>query len=61
MSNDTNDDFRQKLKNFAEEKVLKNMSFCETESNTIQFLIDPFLEFLGYDRSNPHDSIVLNT
>ena len=61
MSNNTNDDFRQKLKNFAEEKVLKNMSFCETESKTIQFLIDPFLEFLGYDRNNPHDSIVLNT
>ncbi|MBO6035899.1 MAG: hypothetical protein J6P38_02275 [Acetobacter sp.] len=61
MSNDTTDDFRQKLKNFAEEKVLKNMSFCETESKTIQFLIDPFLEFLGYDRNNPHDSIVLNT
>ena len=60
MSNDTNDDFRQKLKNFAEEKVLKNMSCCDNESKTRQFLVEPFLKFLGYDSSNPHDSIVLS-
>ncbi|MBO7350023.1 MAG: type I restriction enzyme HsdR N-terminal domain-containing protein [Acetobacter sp.] len=60
MSNDTTDDFRQKLKKFAEEKVLKNMSCCDNESKTRQFLVEPFLKFLGYDSSNPHDSIVLS-
>ncbi|MBR2123853.1 MAG: type I restriction enzyme HsdR N-terminal domain-containing protein [Acetobacter sp.] len=54
MSNDTTDDFRQKLKNFAEH-VQKQASHCSNEEATKQFLILPLFDLLGYDTRNPHE------
>ena len=54
MSNNTNDDFRQKLKNFAED-VQKQASHCSNEEATKQFLILPFFELLGYNSRDPRE------
>lgn len=54
MSNDTTDDFRQKLKNFAED-VLKKRSSCADEAKTIKYMIDPFFQLLGYDTTDPNE------
>ena len=54
MSNNTNDDFRQKLKNFAED-VQKKASHCTNEEATKQSLVLPFFELLGYNPRDPRE------
>ncbi|MBO6091058.1 MAG: type I restriction enzyme HsdR N-terminal domain-containing protein [Acetobacter sp.] len=54
MSNNTNDDFRQKLKNFAED-VQEKASHCTNEEATKQSLVLPFFELLGYDTRDPRE------
>lgn len=48
------DDFRQKLKAFAE-KMVNLAPRCTNEESTKLFLILPFLNFLGYDDRNPDE------
>lgn len=48
------DDFRQKLKAFAE-RVVSLAPRCTNEESTKLFLILPFLNFLGYDDRNPDE------
>jgi len=42
------EDFRPKLKGFAE-RVVSLEQKCTNEERTKQFLVLPFLSFLGYD------------
>ena len=48
------DDFRQKLKTFAE-RMVNIAPRCTNEESTKLFLILPFLNFLGYDDRNPDE------
>ncbi len=48
------DDFRQKLKAFAE-RMIKIAPRCTNEESTKLFLILPFLNFLGFDDRNPDE------
>lgn len=48
------DEFRQKLKLFAEQMV-GLASRCNNEESTKLFLVLPFLKFLGYDDRNPDE------
>lgn len=48
------DDFRQKLKAFAE-RMVTLAPRCTNEESTKLFLILPFLNFLGYDDRNPDE------
>ena len=48
------DDFRQKVKVFAE-RVIGIAPRCTNEESTKLFLILPFLNFLGYDDRNPDE------
>jgi hypothetical protein len=48
------DDFRQKVKAFAE-RMVALAPRCTNEESTKLFLILPFLNFLGYDDRNPDE------
>jgi hypothetical protein len=48
------DDFRQKVKAFAE-RMVSLAPRCVNEESTKLFLILPFLNFLGYDDRNPDE------
>jgi len=48
------DDFRQKVKAFAE-RMVALAPRCSNEESTKLFLILPFLNFLGYDDRNPDE------
>jgi hypothetical protein len=48
------EDFRQKIKAFAE-KMVALAPRCTNEESTKLFLILPFLNFLGYDDRNPDE------
>jgi hypothetical protein len=48
------DDFRQKVRSFAE-RVVGLAPRCTNEESTKLFLILPFLNFLGYDDRNPDE------
>lgn len=48
------EDFRQKFKNFSE-KMVRISSRCKNVEATKMFLILPFLQFLGYDITNPDE------
>jgi hypothetical protein len=48
------DDFRQKVKAFAE-RMVALAPRCNNEESTKLFLILPFLNFLGYDDRNPDE------
>jgi hypothetical protein len=48
------DDFRQKVRTFAE-RVVGIAPRCTNEESTKLFLILPFLNFLGYDDRNPDE------
>ncbi len=48
------DDFRQKIKIFAD-RVVTLAPRCTNEESTKLFLILPFLNFLGYDDRNPDE------
>lgn len=48
------DDFRPKLKSFAE-RMVTVAARCTNEESTKLFLILPFLSFLGYDTQNPDE------
>ncbi len=48
------DDFRQKVKTFAE-RVVALAPRCNNEESTKLFLVLPFLNFLGYDDRNPDE------
>jgi hypothetical protein len=48
------DDFRQKVKSFAE-RMVGIAPRCTNEESTKLFLVLPFLNFLGYDDRNPDE------
>ena len=48
------DDFRQKVRSFAE-RVVALAPQCINEESTKLFLVLPFLNFLGYDDRNPDE------
>jgi hypothetical protein len=48
------DDFRQKVKTFAE-RMVSLAPRCTNEESTKLFLVLPFLNFLGYDDRNPDE------
>jgi hypothetical protein len=54
MEGGMSDDFRQKVKSFAEKMVLIAPR-CTNEESTKLFLILPFLNLLGYDDRNPDE------
>lgn len=50
----TANDFYQKFKSFAV-RAQELVSHCSNEEATKQFLIVPFIEFLGYDTRDPRE------
>jgi predicted type IV restriction endonuclease len=52
--NNMSDDFRQKIRTFAE-RMVGLAPRCANEESTKLFLVLPFLNFLGYDDRNPEE------